>query len=93
MKGYIVNNRATAAVQLAEGLPESERNVVTFVLWANAIAHVGDIQLADRLHTVLKALPASTQAFFAVDQRFINALIDVGDHTHTLPPPHPLPLL
>ncbi len=77
MKGYIINNRADTAIQLAERLPKNERNIVTFLLWANAIAHIGDIKLADRIHIELNALSSSTRSFFANDRRLINALIDV----------------
>jgi len=77
MKGYVTNNRANLAVQLAECLPKTERNIVTFLLWANAIAQIGDIKMADRIHTELNSLSSSTRTFFANDQRLINALIDV----------------
>ncbi|CAF2522263.1 unnamed protein product [Rotaria sp. Silwood2] len=77
IKGYVINNRADLAVQLAERLPKNERNIVTFLLWANAIAQIGDIQMADRIHRELNTLPSSTQAFFAHDRRLINALIDM----------------
>jgi hypothetical protein len=83
MKGYIINNRADTAIQLAERLPKNERNIVTFLLWANAIAHIGDIQLADRIHMELNTLSSLTRAFFANDRRLINALIDVCNaHKH-----------
>lgn len=77
MKGYVINNRAKSAVELAENLPKSERNIVTFLLWANAIAQIGDIKLADQLHTEFNALSSSTRRFFENDRRFLNALIDV----------------
>jgi hypothetical protein len=78
MKGYVINNRAKSAVELAERLPKTERNIVTFLLWANAIAQIGDIKMADHIHTELNSLSSSTRIFFANDQRLINALIDVG---------------
>ena len=77
MKGYIMNNQADRAIQLAEGLPKNEQNVVTFVLWANAVARLGDIQMADRIHKELNSLSSSIRAFFSNDRRLINALIDV----------------
>jgi hypothetical protein len=77
MKGYVINNRANSAIQLAERLSKTERNIVTFVLWANAIAQIGDIKMADQIHRELNSLSPSTRAFFENDQRLINALIDV----------------
>jgi len=77
MKGYVINNRANLAVQLAEHLPKTERNIVTFLLWANAIAQIGDSKMADQIHTELNSLSSSIQTIFKNDQRFINALIDV----------------
>jgi hypothetical protein len=77
MKGYIINNRANLAVQLAEHLPKTERNIVTFLLWANAIAQIGDSKMADQIHIELNSLSSSIQTIFKNDQRFINALIDV----------------
>lgn len=77
MKGYVINNRAKLAVELAENLPQSERNIVTFLLWANAIAQIGDIKLADRIHQQFDTLSSSTRLFFENDRRFLNALIDV----------------
>ncbi len=77
MKGYITHNQANSAVQLAQSLPKTERNIVTFLLWANAIAQIGDSKLADQIHTEIDSLSASTRAFFENDQRFLNALIDV----------------
>jgi hypothetical protein len=78
MKGYLMNNRADAAIQLAERLPNNERNCGTFLLWANAIAQLGDIEMADRIHTELKALSSTARTFFANDRRLINGLIDVS---------------
>jgi len=77
MKGYVINNRANLAVQLAERLPKTERNIVTFLLWANAIAQIGDSKLADQIHTELNCLSSSIQTIFKDDQRLMNALIDV----------------
>jgi hypothetical protein len=77
MKGYVINHRAETAVQLAECLPKSERNIVTFLLWANAIAQIGDIKMADRIHSELNDLSSSTRTVFSNDRRLINALIDV----------------
>jgi hypothetical protein len=77
MKGYVINNRANLAVQLAEHLPKTERNIVTFLLWANAIAQIGDSKMADQIHTELNSLSSSIQTIFKNDQRFVNALIDV----------------
>jgi hypothetical protein len=77
MKGYLINNRAKSAVELAENLPKSERNIVTFLLWANAIAQIGDIKLADQIHNEFNTLSSSTRLFFENDRRFLNALIDV----------------
>ena len=77
MKGYLINNRANTAIQLAECLPKNERNIVTFLLWANAIAQIGNINMADRIHMELKDLSLSTKTFFSNDRRLINALIDV----------------
>lgn len=77
IKGYVLNHRADLAVQLAERLPKNERNIVTFLLWANAIAQLGDIQMADQIHKQLKSLSPSTQQFFSNDRILINALIDV----------------
>jgi hypothetical protein len=77
MKGYLINNRANTAIQLAECLPKTERNIVTFLLWANAIAQIGDINMADRIHMELKDLSSSTKTLFSNDRRLINALIDV----------------
>jgi hypothetical protein len=77
MKGYIIHNRANSAVQLAQNLSKTERNIVTFLLWANAIAQIGDSKMADQIHTEINCLSPSTQAFFKNDQRFLNALIDV----------------
>lgn len=77
MKSYIINNQANLAVQLAENLEKNQRNIVTFVLWANAIAQLGDIKMTDRIHTELNSLSPPTRIFFDNDQRFINALIDV----------------
>jgi hypothetical protein len=50
---------------------------VTFLLWANAIAQIGDIKMADQIHTEINSLSPSIRAFFENDQRFLNALIDV----------------
>ncbi|CAF1343744.1 unnamed protein product [Rotaria magnacalcarata] len=77
MRGYIKNNRADLAVQLAEHLPKNQRNIVTFLLWANAIAQIGDIQMTDRIHGELNTLSSSVQAFFSQDSRLMNALIDM----------------
>ncbi len=77
MKGYVINNRANLAVQLAEHLLKTERNIVTFLLWANAIAQIGDSKMADQIHTELNSLSSSIQTIFKNDQRFVNALIDV----------------
>lgn len=77
MKSYILNNRANLAVQLAENLTKSQRNIVTFLLWANAIAQIGDIKMTDQIHSELNSLPSATRLFFINDQRFLNALIDV----------------
>jgi len=77
MKGYVINNQANLAVQLAERLPKTERNIITFLLWANAIAQIGDSKMADQIHTELNSLSSSIQTIFKNDQRFINALIDV----------------
>lgn len=81
IKGYIINKQAAAAVQFAENLQKSERNIVTFLLWANAIAQLGDIKLADKIHLELKSLSTSMQDFFANDRKLINALIDVTNQT------------
>ena len=77
IKGYIINKQATAAVQFAESLQKNERNVVTFLLWANAIAQIGNMKLADKIHFELKSLSTSMQDFFANDRKLTNALIDV----------------
>ncbi|CAF1092933.1 unnamed protein product [Adineta steineri] len=77
MKGYIVNNQAKQAIQLAEYLPKHERNIITYLLWTNAIAQLGDITMANTIHLELKSLSLSTQAFFANDQRLMNALINM----------------
>ncbi|CAF3572979.1 unnamed protein product [Rotaria socialis] len=77
MRGYIKNNRADLAVQLSEHLPKNQRNIVTFLLWANAIAQIGDIQMTDRIHGELNTLSSSVQAFFSQDSRLMNALIDM----------------
>ena len=78
MKGYITHNRANSAVQLAQRLPKTEQNIVTFLLWANAIAQIGDSKLADEIHTEINSLSSSTRAFFENDQRLLNTLIDVS---------------
>lgn len=77
MKGYVMNNRADLAVQLAQQLSENERNIVTFLLWANAIAQIGDIQMANQIHDELNSVSSSIKALFAHDCRLMNALIDV----------------
>ncbi|CAF0945728.1 unnamed protein product [Adineta ricciae] len=77
IKGYIINKQATVAVQFAENLQKNERNIVTFLLWANAIAQLGNIELADKIHLELKSLSTSTQDFFANDRKLTNALIDM----------------
>lgn len=81
IKGYIINKQAVAAVQFAENLQKNERNIVTFLLWANAIAQLGDTKLADKIHLELKSLSTSMQDFFANDRKLINALIDVTNQT------------
>ena len=77
MKGYVVNNRAKSAVELALNLPKSERNIVTLLLWTNAIAQIGDVKLADQIHSELNSLSSSTRVLVDNDRRFLNALIDV----------------
>ncbi|UJR10672.1 hypothetical protein I4U23_014867 [Adineta vaga] len=77
IKGYIINKQVLKAVKLAENLQKNQRNIVTFLLWANAIAQIGDIQLADQIHMELKNLSTSTKDFFANDRRLINALLDM----------------
>ena len=73
IKGYLLNHRAEAAVQLAERLAKEQRNSGTYHLWATAIAQLMDVERADRIHEELKSLPAAIR-----DRRLLNALIHVS---------------
>ena len=78
MKGYLVHNRAASAVQLAEQLPNNERNPATFLLWANAVANLTDRHMADRVHAALHERASTSRTLFLNDDRLMNALINVS---------------
>jgi len=78
MKGYITHNRAKLAIELAKNLDKTERNIVTYLLWANAIAQIGDTKLTEEFHIEFDSLSPTIRTYFSQDQRLLNALIDVN---------------
>lgn len=80
MKGYLLNHRADAAINLAEQLDKNERISATYHLWANAVAQLMDSQKADFLHQELNSLPLSVRTVFNEDCRLHNALINVNEN-------------
>jgi hypothetical protein len=78
MKGYLMHNRATSAIQLAEQLPNNERSAATFLLWANAVANLADRHMADRVHAALNERASTSRTLFSNDDRLMNALINVS---------------